>query len=268
MELPGKVVLLTGASAGIGRAAVHTLAARGARLALVARSAGRLATLAAELSVAGAQALALPADVSDPAQAATAVTTCLQHYGRLDVLINNAGIGKYGPTARTAPADLQEIFATNTLAPMYLVHAAVPAMVGQGGGVIMNVSSPLGKMVMPYLAAYSATKSALDKLTAALRAELAPAGIRVLEHNPGQTHTEIFARTVGESSPMLERLHRGAESAESVAAKLVRQIETEKPVYYCRWQSRLFARLVALTGPGVLARRMAPLLAEQGKTPS
>src|SRR5687767_11785035 len=138
MELAGRVVIITGASSGIGRAAAQRFAEAGARVALVARSAERLAALAAELG-GPAIAVPIPLDLTGAAAATSLAEQVEQAFGRVDILVNNAGVGHYGPLVEAPWAEVEQVLATNLLAPIHLVRAVVPAMRRGGGGTIINV---------------------------------------------------------------------------------------------------------------------------------
>lgn len=166
MELHGKVALITGASRGIGRAVAEAYAAAGAALALCARSAGELEEVAAALRQVGASVVTVPADVSDAAQVERFVGEGLRTFGRVDVLVNNAGIpGPHVPLAEVTPADWASVLAVNLTGPFLCTRAVVPGMRRQGGGSIINVSSWLGRNAMEDWGAYGAAKRGLEGLT-------------------------------------------------------------------------------------------------------
>ena len=197
MEISGKVVLITGASAGIGLATVRRFAREGARLALVARSAECLEQLAEELRALGGDALAIPADLCDPAQVKRAVAETARHFGRLDILINNAGQAAAGTIANLNPADFRQIIDLNVFAPLIAMQEAIPLMRRQDGGLILNVSSMVSKMRIPGLSAYAATKAALNMLSDTARVELAAEHIRVISIFPRLTATDFGKHSLG-----------------------------------------------------------------------
>lgn len=197
MEIRGSVVLITGASTGIGRAVARRFAREGARLALAARSTERLRQLAEELQDEGAEALVITVDLALPGHAAQAVAETLRQYGRLDVLINNAGRAAIGDIADVDLEHLRQIMAINVYAPLEAMQAAIPVMRTQGGGEIINVSSMVSKMRIPSLGAYAATKSALNMLTDTARVELAADGIRVINIFPRMTSTDFSQNSLG-----------------------------------------------------------------------
>jgi short-subunit dehydrogenase len=186
----GRVVLITGASSGIGAATARAFGARGDRLVLVARRADRLGEVAAELP----QALVVPADLTDLTAPARVVEAASARYGRIDVLVNNAGIGRYGWVDELDPQDVRDEVATNLIAPVLMTRAAVPVMRRGGGGVVVNVSSVAGLLAVPTTSVYNATKFGLRGLTEALRRELAPQGIAVCGIYPSTVEGTEFRR--------------------------------------------------------------------------
>jgi short-subunit dehydrogenase len=222
MELDGAVVIVTGASSGIGAATARLVAARGARVVLAARRVDRLKKLADELP----GALAVPMDLRDPAQIVSLVGTTLDRFGRVDVLVNNAGQGLHVPLEQVRLEDLRAITELNVYAPLLAMQAVIPPMRRQGGGVIVNVSSMTSRMVLPGAGGYSATKSALNMLSQVARRELAPDGIVVSIVYPSVTATEFHeslaagARVGGNSWAVK------AHSAESVAEAIVGVIQS------------------------------------------
>lgn len=192
MDLTGKVTLITGASRGIGRAVAEAYAAAGAALALCARSAGELEEVAAALRRSAAGVVAVPADVSDAAQVERFVGEALRTFGRVDVLVNNAGIpGPHVPLAEVTPADWAAVLAVNLTGPFLCTRAVVPAMRRQGGGSIINVSSWLGRNAMEGWGAYGAAKWGLEGLTRYLALELNRDRIRVNSVSPGMVATRM-----------------------------------------------------------------------------
>ena len=187
MEIDGAVVIVTGASSGIGAATARLAAGRGAKVVLAARRSDRISALAAELP----NALAVTTDVRDPAQIVALVAATLDRYGRVDVLVNNAGQGLHVPIEQVRLEDLRAVIELNFYAPLLAMQAVIPVMRKQGGGVIVNVSSMTSRMVLPGVGAYSATKSALNQLSQVARKELEPDGIVVSVVYPSVTATEF-----------------------------------------------------------------------------
>jgi short-subunit dehydrogenase len=187
MDVKGKVVLITGASAGIGKAAVELFARKGARIALSARSADKLNSMAKGLE----GSLAVPADMSKPDDARRMVEETYAHFGRLDVLVNNAGQGYVSPLETIELDKFAELTSLNVYGPVVAMQAALPIMRKQGGGMIINVSSKVTLTHLPGISAYAATKAALNMLTLTARKELEPEGITVCLVYPGLTATDF-----------------------------------------------------------------------------
>ena len=211
----GKVALVTGAGTGIGRACAETLAREGARVVIANRNAQNGEETVHRIGVAGGQAAFCQTDVSREADCARAVQTAVELFGRLDVLINNAGIFPRYSLAETTPEVLQEIFAVNFNGAFYCCKHAIPAMERQGGGSIINVGSIHGIEGGARLVAYAASKGALLNLTRTLASAYARQQIRVNYLIPGwvitegeirtqanEGHDEQWLRDVGKRLPM------------------------------------------------------------------
>jgi short-subunit dehydrogenase len=232
MELKDKVVFITGASAGIGLATARSLAAAGAKVALAARSTDKLTQLAEELQRDGHAALVVPTDMRNQAEVAQLVETTVQHYGQIDVLINNAGQAVAGTVAEVDVDQFQQVIELNVLGPIYAMQASVPKMREHGGGIIINVSSMVSKMHLPGLGGYAATKAALNMLSDTARGELAPDNIRVITIYPRMTATDFGRNSLG-NRPMREQQRGSAapgiiiDSAEYVAEKILEAIQKE-----------------------------------------
>jgi NADP-dependent 3-hydroxy acid dehydrogenase YdfG len=187
MDINGAVVLVTGASSGIGAATAREVSRAGARVVLVARREERIEQLADELG----EAIAVRCDVTDPAQVAEAVNAATNAYGRIDVLVNNAGQGLTASVEETDPNDFRAILDLDLVAPLITMRAVVPVMRKQAAGGIINVSSGTIFSVIPQSGAYAAAKSGLAMLSNTARAELASAGIAVSTMYPFVTSTEF-----------------------------------------------------------------------------
>ena len=183
----GKTVLITGASSGIGRALAHRLGAEGARLILTARSQERLEQVAAE--VAPAEAAVCPADLCDLASIEALSDHVQERFGRIDILINNAGVGLYARSYDSSPEKVRRLLELNFLAPVELTRRLGPAI--PRGGAVVNVSSIAGKVPLPWLTLYSASKYALNAYSDGLRMELGKRGISVLCVCPGYVDTSF-----------------------------------------------------------------------------
>jgi len=181
---PGKVVLITGGSSGLGRALAQAFARSGAQVVVSARSADTLETVAADLRVSGAQVLAIPADVTQQNQVEHLIEQTVRHFGRLDVLINNVGRSTRGALLDTTPEDFANLMDINFLSAVRCTRAAVPHLL-RSRGQIVNIGSLSGKSASRYVGAYAATKFALAAYTQQLRLELQPQGVHVLLVSPG-----------------------------------------------------------------------------------
>lgn len=187
IDLAGKTVIVTGASSGIGASTARLLHAAGAYPVLAARRADRLAGLSEELG----GALAVPTDVTDPAQVRDLVTAALGRYQRIDGLVNNAGASLDGPLDRVDPADFGQILQLNVVSVLTVTQAVLPSMREQGFGRIVNVSSGTTRRVAVGLGAYASSKLAVNMLTDVMRLELAADGIAVSLLLPSITATEF-----------------------------------------------------------------------------
>jgi short-subunit dehydrogenase len=192
-RLRGAAVVITGASSGIGEATALAFARRGARLALCARRFDRLQGVAQRCRASGAGEVVLRrADVSRAGDARGFVAAALSAFERIDVLVNNAGVGWRGRFQDMGEAELVDLLDTNVLGALRTTHAALPAMLDANAGVVVNVASVVGFRAMPYSAVYSASKHALVGFSHALRGELSGTGVKVSVVYPGTTGTEFF----------------------------------------------------------------------------
>lgn len=186
-----RVAVVTGASRGIGAAVARRLDAAGARVVLVSRDAGALASLADELDH---DPVVVAADLSRVEEVSRVASTAVEQAGGVDVLVNNAAVAERRPIAATDAALVDRLLAVNVRAPLLLSAALVPSMVGRGGGAIVNLSSVSGRRGAPNRVAYAATKGAIDAATRALAMELGPLGIRVNSVAPGVVDTAMWAQ--------------------------------------------------------------------------
>ena len=218
-----KVVVVTGAGSGIGRALALLLGQRGARLVLVGRRRGILAEVAADIEAAGGRAvLTLAGDVRDWGQVTSLRDQVLKHYGGIDVLVNNAGSGAYGLFATADVATYDEMLQTNLHGVIYCARAFLPSMLARGQGRVVFVSSIVGELPSPAHAVYSASKFAVSGLAESLDYELAPQGIAVHLVEPGLVRTEFAARA-GIPSKRFEQMP--SKLPAEVALSIVRGIE-------------------------------------------
>ncbi|MFJ6569269.1 SDR family oxidoreductase [Streptomyces sp. NPDC091292] len=193
MDIDGATVLVTGASSGIGAATARAASRAGARVVLLARREDRIRQLAEELG----EALAVPCDVTDRTQVEKAVRDTVEKFGRIDVLVNNAGQGLQATVDAIDPDDFRALLELNLVAPLVMMQAVLPVMRQQGAGAIINVSSGITWSTLPGSGAYAASKAGLQKLSAIARAEVADAGIAVSLMFPSITETEFVGTLRG-----------------------------------------------------------------------
>jgi NAD(P)-dependent dehydrogenase (short-subunit alcohol dehydrogenase family) len=216
-ELEGQRALVTGATSGIGRAVALQLARDGAEVLVHGRDAGRGAQTVQEIRAAGGNASFLAADLGDAAE----VRRLASEAGDVDILINNAGISHFGPTAEFDISTFDEMFASNVRAPFLLVAALAPGMAARGHGSIVSLSSMAGGVGLVGGAAYGATKASVEAMTRAWAAEYSASGVRVNAIAPGPVYTSTpsgpeFITALGETTPM-RRASQPEEIAEVIA---------------------------------------------------
>ncbi len=223
MRISGRVVLITGASEGIGAACVQAFRSRGAEICLTARSADKLR------KVTRAGDLVIPADLLTPDAPKTIVDAVLAKHGRLDILINNAGAGLYQPAHTADPALAHQLFDLNLFAPLALVRETAAHMKTRREGTIVNVSSIAGAVPLPWFTIYSASKAALITLTDGLRMELREWGIHCISVLPGYVKTNFQQNIYGGNVPpalggMRQRM---AITPEQCAEAIARGVERD-----------------------------------------
>jgi short-subunit dehydrogenase len=228
-SLADQVVIITGASSGIGEATARRLAAAGARLVLSARRLDRLEALARELDPTGARTLALPGDVTVDADRRRLVAAAREKFGRIDVLVNNAGYGTRGPV-EIVPVDLiRKNYETNVFSLVALTQLVLPEMRARRSGWIINVGSVAGRIARPLSSVYDSTKHALEALTDGLRGELKPFGVHVCLVRPGFIVTEFIAAAnqasadvlahAGPYAPYYQGYHAGTTKLRALAGQ-------------------------------------------------
>lgn len=213
-EMKSKVALITGASSGIGRATALKFAAEGAKVALVARRADKLAEVVRAIGADGGVAQAIPADVTMEADIERAVRETVEAFGGIDVLVNAAGIIASGTIETTQLQDWDYMMNVNARAPFYLMQCAMPYLIERHGNVV-NVSSVTGIRAFPGVLAYCASKAAVDQLTHCAALEMAAQGVRVNAVNPGV---------------VLTRLHRSGGMDEQAYAAFLERSKTTHPL--------------------------------------
>ncbi len=219
-------VLITGSSSGIGRALALELARRHAKLVLTARRATRLKEVVRAVRQAGSEAVDVPGDLTDRTLPRALMDAAQQHYGGLDVLVNNAGIGGIGTFASADAERLRQIMEVNFFAPAELIRQALPLLRASSDAAIVNVGSVLGHCAVPKKSEYCASKFALHGFTDALRAELAAEGIDVVLVSPSTTDSEFFSQALRSDGDAAENRRR--MSPEVVARHVVRAIECRR----------------------------------------
>lgn len=223
LRLDGKVAVVTGASEGIGAALAVALRRRGALLSLAARSEEKLR------SVAGGDALTTPGDLSHEGARQALIERTIQRFGRIDILLNNAGVGLYAPAHSAPMEEARQLWELNFFAPLDLIQRAVPYMKRQHSGVIVNVGSIAGKMTLPWFTLYSASKYAIGSLTDGLRMELRAHGIHTMTVCPGYVNTRFQQNVLhGTPPPLAGRGRRWAISPEKCAEDIVLGIQAGK----------------------------------------
>ena len=223
-DLAGSVVVITGASSGIGRASARMFAGKGASVVLAARREEALREVAAECEAAGGRALAVPTDVTDLGAVEELARRAVGEFGRIDVWVNNAGVISFGRFEEQPPEVNRRVVDTNLLGAMHGAQAALPVFRRQGSGVLINVSSGFGLVGSPYQAAYTATKFGLRGFSEALRGELLGTGISVSCIFPGAVDTPAYLYAGNYSGRALGPKGR-ILPAEKVARALVRNAE-------------------------------------------
>lgn len=259
MQIKGSVVLVTGASSGIGRAAALLFAQEGARVMLAARRREMLESAAKEIRDAGGKADIFVADVGVESEAVAMVEATLQRFGRLDVLVNNAGFGHFLPLSQTTSEDFHHIMNVNLFGTIYATKAALPSMLQRRAGHIINVSSVAGKRVFRRSGgAYNTTKFAMQGYSEALRMELEGTGVSVSTVCPVVTATGFFDRAQAQLGRPVDQLGP-AQTAEQVARKIVKIVKRPRPEVVMVGALRLLFALNALL-PGLVDRLILAFL--------
>jgi len=248
-----RVIAITGASAGIGRATALRLARDGAAVAICARRGDRLNAVAAEIVAAGGQALPIVADVTVEADMDALVARAVDRFGRLDVMLCNAGFGIAGAIDDIGPDQMQKLMDVNYTGTYLATRAALPIFRRQGTGHVIMVSSIVGKRGVPYMGAYSATKFAQVGLAECLRSELLGTGIHVSVVYPVSTETEFFDVMSRETGTDVTHAFGPRQSVETVADAIAHAIERPVPEVYPHFNSRALVILNALA-PGFTDR--------------
>jgi len=231
MEIKDKVIIVTGASDGIGEALARKLSHAGAKVVLAARSDEKLAALAHELP----GSVAVHTDMTQQADIQNLIDRTMEVDGRIDMLINNAGQGMYGPAETIDIDKYKHIMNLNVYGPLYAMQLAIPKMREHGGGMIINISSRVSKNYYPNLSAYASTKYALNAISLTAREELAKDHIIVSVFHPKMTATSFGKNSINADPATREKYAESARSngmevdtAEQVAEKIMEQIKSEE----------------------------------------
>lgn len=257
-RLEGRVAAITGASSGIGEACARALARRGVAVALAARRGDRLNGIAHALGAEGARALPVVCDVANDLEVRTFVSRALAAFGRLDVMVCNAGFGFHGTLEETTPEVMRRLLDVNYLGTFHAARAALPYFEQQGSGHLVIVSSIVGRRGVPFYEGYSASKFAQAGLAEALRAQYAGTGIHVSGVFPVSTATE-FRTTMAASYGTSVEGRGPQQSADEVARAIVACVERPRPEVFPHRLSRALVVLNSLA-PRVtdrLVRRFA-----------
>jgi short-subunit dehydrogenase len=220
MRIDGKVVLITGASEGIGAACAREFAQAGAKISLTARSEDGLQRAG------GKDALTTAGDLTQEETRRRVVDRTLERYGAIDILINNAGVGDYVPSWQSSMEDARRLMELNFFALLGMVHLVTPHMRQRRSGTIVNVGSIAGKMTLPWMTLYSASKSAVGSLTEGLRGELRRDGVHAMLVCPGYVKTGFQQNVIGGAPPTdIQRSKRFAITPEQCARGIRRGVE-------------------------------------------
>jgi short-subunit dehydrogenase len=265
----GGVALVTGASSGIGRALSLALARRGLHVAALARSGGRLKALADEVGRSGPECLPLVCDVRDPDSVATVVEQTVARFGRLDLIVNNAGFGSYTALSNADPGELRELMEVNYFGAVHVTRAALPMLVERRRGHLVFVASVAGRIPPARHSGYAATKSALIGFAESLSLELDAAHIGVTIVNPGIVSTGFFDRPDFRDFPAV--LRRQTIPPDRVARATLRAIERDLPEIFVPGSLR-YAHLLKTLAPRLFragslrfARRTGMIEAPSGR---
>jgi len=248
LVLDDKVVIITGASSGVGRSLAFAFARRAARVVLVARREEHLEAVRREIEPYTTDVLVIPADLTDEAQLQGVVDRTLERFGRIDVLVNNAGVLQGGPLQDQDPARIEHLLRLNLWAAIRLTQLVLPHMLANNQGYILNIGSGMGRSATPLFAPFVASKYGLSGFTDALRRELDGTGIHLTLVLPGWIHTEVLTPEVED---MVERYGFCIEHPDTVAERAVLGlVHGQNEVLL----GGAFAKIV------VLAERYAPFL--------
>lgn len=233
MDLRDKTVIVTGASAGIGRATSELFAEKGAYVVMTARREDRLNEIRQRIELKGGRAEVWAGDITDEQRISDMVASVADKRGQLDILINNAGYGLESSIVSIPTHSIKRLFDVNLFGYFYAARAVIPYMVKQKSGHIMNVSSMIVQAAVPFMSYYTATKAAIAAWSRCMRAELEPLGIKVSEVYPGNTATEFYETAPDfTTTGSMRRYGHGGLPPEAVARAIVHAAEQPVPEVY------------------------------------
>jgi short-subunit dehydrogenase len=254
MRVDGKVVLITGASEGIGAACAAEFARHGAKLSITARNEAAL------VRAGGPGALITAGDLTDPETRRSVVARTLERFGAIDILINNAGVGLYSPTWRAPVDETRRMWEVNYFALLGMIQEVVPHMRARRSGTVVNVGSIGGIVTLPWLTLYSSTKFAVGSLTEGLRMELLADNVHAMLVCPGYVRTAFQQNALGGEPPSdVQRARRMAITPEQCAVDIRRGVERGARTVMSP-KSGWFLVLVSRLFPGETQRRMAAMV--------
>lgn len=256
-ELRDRVVVITGASSGIGRAAAHAFAAEGAQVVLAARRGELLQEVARELDAYGKKALCIPTDVTQDADRRRLIEVVRREFGRIDVLVNSAGIVRGGQFEYHDPGHLRQMVEVNLYAALRLSQLVLPVMCEQASGHIVNVSSAGGAVRPPGLAGYVATKAGLNGFSEALRREVAGRGVRVSWIMPGFVRTPMLADM---NEAYLRTRGFRFDPPQKVAAAMIEAVRSNRGAVFTSGPLEWLAYLAQRYTPGLFEAALRILL--------
>jgi short-subunit dehydrogenase len=254
MRIDGKVVLITGASEGIGAACAAEFARCGAKLSLTARNEAGLAR------VGGPNALLTPGDITEDDTRRRAVEGTLERFGAIDILINNAGVGMYAPSWRAPMSESRRMWEVNYFALLGMIQLVVPRMRERRSGLLVNVGSIGGKITLPWLTVYSSSKFAVGSLTEGLRMELRRDNVQTMLVCPGYVQTAFQQNVLGGEPPSdIQRSRKMAITPTECATAIRRGVERDARTVMAPASGWLLVALYRLF-PGEAQRRMAAMV--------
>ena len=234
MQLKNARVIVTGASSGIGRAIALEFGRRGARVALASRNGPALEEVAALIKAGGGSAVVIPTDVTAEGAVKQMADDAIRELGGIDILVNNAGLGLSATIGDASSADVEAMFALNVLAAAAATRAVLPIMRAQRSGMIINISSMAGRVVIPRIGYYSASKFALNAIGDALRMEESHRGIKVMNVFPGTTRSSFGENRLGSRGRQAHQVLPPV-SAEKVARRIARAVARNQRSVYISW---------------------------------